>query len=171
MRKSKAAAEIDDIIALGHVMLVLATRAFTDAPHNELVSPGRLCHIAARYSREFYALIFELLTKPPTVFALCDMLSGRAFDELDATYQCVDNCEGHISAEVGAGRVLRVILHLSSALSGSEKLASAPWSESGERYLLLLFMEYVFHQVDDSGTRMLDYGHVQPRACSQNSPG
>ena len=118
------------------------------------------------------------------------MLSGRAFDELDATYQCVDNCEGHISAEVGAGRVLRVILHLSSALSGrnsvrvcvrrgmtfkqtigSEKLASAPWSESGERYLLLLFMEYVFHQVDDSGTRMLDYGHVQPRACSQNSPG
>ena len=36
--KSKAAAEIDDIIALGHVMLVLATRAFTDAPHNELVS-------------------------------------------------------------------------------------------------------------------------------------
>ena len=45
------------------------------------------------------------------------MLSGRAFDELDTTYRCVDTYKGQISAEVGAGRVLKVLLHLSSALS------------------------------------------------------
>jgi len=135
MRKSKTAAEIDDVIALGHVMLALATRALSDdscTPQNELAATTRLRYVAARwniaqriyrrnnsrYSREIYALISELLTKPPTVFALCDMLSGRAFDELDATYQCVDCYEGLASAEVGAGRLLRVMLHVSSALYG-----------------------------------------------------
>lgn len=163
MRKSKTAAEIDDVIALGHVMLALATRALSDdscTPQNELAATTRLRYVAARYSREIYALISELLTKPPTVFALCDMLSGRAFDELDATYQCVDCYEGLASAEVGAGRLLRVMLHVSSALYGSEKQAGSVWSESGERYLLLLFMDYVFHQVDGSGLSILNYGHV-----------
>jgi len=47
MRKSKTAAEIDDVIALGHVMLALATRALSDGsctPQNEL----------ARYQYAYY---------------------------------------------------------------------------------------------------------------------
>jgi PAB-dependent poly(A)-specific ribonuclease subunit 3 len=87
------------------------------------------------------------------------MLSGRAFDELDATYQSLDACEMSVAAEFGAGRVLRVLLHLNSALSGSKNLG-AVWSEAGERYLLVLFLDYVFNQTDDMGRPMLNYGHV-----------
>ena len=45
--KSKTAAEVDDVIALGHVMLALATRALSDdscTPQNEL----------ARYQYAYY---------------------------------------------------------------------------------------------------------------------
>ena len=34
------------------------------------------------------------------------------------------------------------------------------WSETGDRYLLKLFRDYVFHQEDDDGRPMLDNAHV-----------
>lgn len=37
---------------------------------------------------------------------------------------------------------------------------SAMGSEAEERYLLVLFMDYVFHQTDDVGCKILNYGHV-----------
>lgn len=77
-----------------------------------------------RYSRELHALILELLMHPPTIFSLCDMLSGRAFDELDTTYRILDACQLFVLAEIGAGRVLRVLLQLSSAISGDPYKAS-----------------------------------------------
>jgi len=49
--KSKTAAEIDDVIALGHVMLALATRALSDGsctPQNELAATTRLRYVLAR---------------------------------------------------------------------------------------------------------------------------
>lgn len=34
------------------------------------------------------------------------------------------------------------------------------WSETGDRYLLKLFRDYLFHQVDEEGNPVLDLGHV-----------
>lgn len=34
------------------------------------------------------------------------------------------------------------------------------WSETGDRYLLKLFRDYVFHQVYDDGNPAVDLGHV-----------
>jgi PAB-dependent poly(A)-specific ribonuclease subunit 3 len=34
------------------------------------------------------------------------------------------------------------------------------WSEMGDRYVVKLFRDYVFHQVDEDGNPLLDLGHV-----------
>ncbi len=34
------------------------------------------------------------------------------------------------------------------------------WSETGDRYILKLFRDYVFHQVYEDGSPALDFGHV-----------
>lgn len=34
------------------------------------------------------------------------------------------------------------------------------WSESGDRYLIKLFRDYVFHQVDEQGRPVVDLSHV-----------
>ena len=34
------------------------------------------------------------------------------------------------------------------------------WSETGDRYLLKLFRDYVFHQVSESGEPVVDLSHV-----------
>ena len=34
------------------------------------------------------------------------------------------------------------------------------WSETGDRYLLKLFRDYLFHQITPSGTPWLDLAHI-----------
>lgn len=36
----------------------------------------------------------------------------------------------------------------------------ARWSETGDRYIIKLFRDYVFHQVDEQGKPVLDMSHV-----------
>jgi len=36
----------------------------------------------------------------------------------------------------------------------------ARWSETGDRYIIKLFRDYVFHQVDEQGNPLLDLAHV-----------
>ncbi len=38
--------------------------------------------------------------------------------------------------------------------------SSSQWSENGDRYILKLFRDYVFHQNDVNGKPLLDAGHV-----------
>ncbi|KAL1302662.1 hypothetical protein AAFC00_003028 [Neodothiora populina] len=39
-------------------------------------------------------------------------------------------------------------------------MASSAWAETGERYYLKLFRDYVFHQIDADGRPVLDLGHI-----------
>jgi len=34
------------------------------------------------------------------------------------------------------------------------------WSETGDRYLLKLFRDYTFHQVDENGKPFIDIAHI-----------
>jgi len=34
------------------------------------------------------------------------------------------------------------------------------WSETGDRYLLKLFRDYLFHQVTETGAAWIDFAHI-----------
>lgn len=34
------------------------------------------------------------------------------------------------------------------------------WADTGDRYLLKLFRDYVFHQVDENGAPLIEMSHV-----------
>jgi PAB-dependent poly(A)-specific ribonuclease subunit 3 len=34
------------------------------------------------------------------------------------------------------------------------------WSETGDRYMLKLFRDYLFHQIDSSGVPWIDMAHI-----------
>ena len=36
----------------------------------------------------------------------------------------------------------------------------AEWSETGDRYLLKLFRDYLFHQVTETGAPWIDFSHI-----------
>lgn len=41
-----------------------------------------------------------------------------------------------------------------------ELFGDTRWAETGDRYLLKLFRDFVFHQVTESGAPMAEWGHV-----------
>ena len=50
---------------------------------------------------------------------------------------------------------------LDASLAGSGAAnPSSGWAETGERYYLKLFRDYVFHQVDANGHPVTDLAHV-----------
>ena len=49
----------------------------------------------------------------------------------------------------------------SLTLDSTSRFARDPrWSETGDRYIIKLFRDYVFHQVDEAGRPVVDLGHV-----------
>ncbi|KAI9690124.1 MAG: PAB-dependent poly(A)-specific ribonuclease subunit 3 [Bathelium mastoideum] len=104
----------------------------------------------------------------------------------DNTLHAEDALTSALTRELENGRLFRLLAKLNfilerpeqspshpaslpppaAAAPGAPPNASAPtatqqqWSETGERYVLKLFRDYVFHHVDGAGAPVLDLAHV-----------
>lgn len=170
-RNAIQAKQVDDIIGLGKLMVRLASPTVDVNSHpNQL--PRALESIAASYSSEFHQLILRLLglsagqrrghnqNSFPTLEEIQTHLSSRVFGHIDRLYSYNDSMEAELTKEIENGRLLRLLIKLGFVNERPEYDMSAGWSETGDRYLLKLFRDYVFHQVDEDGAPVLDFSHV-----------
>ncbi len=68
--------------------------------------------------------------------------------------------ENELSKEVENGRLFRIVSKLGMINERPEFDMDVSWSETGDRYLLKLFRDYVFHQVYEDGSPVMDLGHI-----------
>lgn len=84
----------------------------------------------------------------------------------DESLHASDTLTSHLSRELENGRLVRMLTKLNMINERPEFFAAAgtntdsQWSETGDRYYLKLFRDYVFHQVDDRGRPVTDLGWV-----------
>jgi PAB-dependent poly(A)-specific ribonuclease subunit 3 len=88
----------------------------------------------------------------------------------DSTLHAQDTLTSTLAKELESSRLVRLLIKLNminerpelSQEPGSSGTtpASSAWAETGERYYLKLFRDYVFHQVDASGRPVTDLSHV-----------
>ena len=71
-----------------------------------------------------------------------------------------DHLEGELAKELENGRLTRLLCKLGFINERPEFDMDPSWSETGDRYLLKLFRDYVFHQVDENGEPILNLAHV-----------
>ena len=93
------------------------------------------------------------------------MIGARFYTQLDAAYGRNDSLECELAKEVESARLFRLLTKLSTVVDRAELNGDFGWSEYGDRYMLKLFRDYVFHQVSgqieragffiSSGTREL----------------
>jgi PAB-dependent poly(A)-specific ribonuclease subunit 3 len=107
------------------------------------------------------------------------LISSQITLTFDASLHEADSLTSNLSRELENARLVRLLTKLnmilerpettlaSSAANPNQPAAphtlnhtSSAWSETGERYYLKLFRDYVFHQVDADGRPVLDLGHV-----------
>jgi PAB-dependent poly(A)-specific ribonuclease subunit 3 len=71
-----------------------------------------------------------------------------------------DRLEGELMSELENGRLVRLLCKFGFINERPEFARDPRWSETGDRYIIKLFRDYVFHQVDESGNSIVNLGHV-----------
>lgn len=184
-RRPVADLQQEDFLQFGRTLLCLATNTLPAHLTNLQLSVEQMSRV---YSIELRDTILWLLTPQqgatasgttnaaaPSRKSIDEFIRGIAshmVSTFDGALHAADELNTHLYRELENGRLTRLMLKLSTinerpaGTSGDldSNLSSAgeraAWSENGERYMLKLFRDYVFHQVDASGNAVLDVGHM-----------
>lgn len=145
----------EDLVGLGTLILTLACGARNARPSLDM--------LMGHYSRELCQVVAGLLASMEgsgfnSWRALANALGDRMYAELAATATRCDELEAELAKECENGRLARLMIKLGMINDRAELLGDDQWSETGDRYLLKLFRDFAFHQVDESGAPVIDWG-------------
>ena len=91
---------------------------------------------------------------------ITSLVAECAFDELTHAHAHNDHLLAELTKEVENGRVLRILIKLGFLNERPEYAVDPRWAETGDKYVLKLFRDFVFHQVAEDGSPVMDWGHV-----------
>lgn len=151
----------EDLIALGKIVLALACNSFLAIQRENLQTSMEI--VTSTYSSDMRNLIMYLLTNPTRVKSVNDMMpmiGARFYAQLDAALLYNDTIEAELSKEIESARLFRVLTKLSTVVDRAELNGDFGWAEYGDRYMLKLFRDYVFHQIMEDTRPWLDMAHV-----------
>ncbi|QRW22691.1 Tyrosine kinase domain-containing protein [Rhizoctonia solani] len=80
--------------------------------------------------------------------------------EMDAMLDQADTLESELSRELENGRLVRLLCKFGFINERPEFDHDPRWAETGDRYIIKLFRDHVFHQVDARGKPVLNLTHV-----------
>lgn len=117
------------------------------------------------YSTELNELLLHILADVDngSQVSLDEIITALAKESLvnfDAGLCYTDTLESELAKETENGRLVRLLCKFGFINERPEFDHDSAWSETGERYVLKLFRDYVFHQVNDQGLPVVDMGHV-----------
>jgi len=88
------------------------------------------------------------------------MIGARFYTQLDNAQLRLDVLENELAKELENGRLFKLLVKLATINERPELNMEPTWAETGDRYMLKLFRDYVFHQVTADGRPWLDLAHV-----------
>ncbi|XP_059488962.1 PAN2-PAN3 deadenylation complex subunit PAN3 isoform X3 [Neocloeon triangulifer] len=150
----------EDLLALGRLVLALACKSMLAVKRENIQTSLEL--VSRSYSSDLRNLIVYLLSNSTrrSVSDLMPMIGARFYTQLDATQQRCDLLENEVSKEIENGRLVRLLTKLGIINERPELNMDQTWSENGDRYMLKLFRDYVFHQVSEDGKPWIDMAHI-----------
>ncbi|BGP03296.1 hypothetical protein NBRC10513v2_007026 [Rhodotorula toruloides] len=149
----------DDLLSFGKLIIALACGS-TSAVHN---LPKSVDHISRMYSPDLKNVVLYLLSKPgprKTIEEVLALMGPRVVDELNSSLVAEDTLEHELMRELENGRLVRLLTKFGFINERPEFDHDPRWAETGDRYLIKLFRDYVFHQVDETGRPVTDLSHV-----------
>ncbi|KAJ8516305.1 hypothetical protein ONZ45_g6391 [Pleurotus djamor] len=148
----------EDFIKFGGLLLMLGCSNIA-APLN---MPNSLEIIERAYGADLKNLIVFLLGKPGQhkLRQLFELIGSRIITEMDDSQDAVDRLEGELMSELENARLVRLLAKFGFINERPEFARDPRWSETGDRYILKLFRDYLFHQVDEFGNPVVSLSHV-----------
>lgn len=149
----------EDFLLLGNLILALVTNNMSS--HQPM--KNSMDHLQRQYSPELHSVVLWLLevkSTPKTVNELLAIIAPHMAISYDHSLHANDTMYTELSREIENGRIARLLMKLGTINERPEFDNDRSWAENGERYMLKLFRDYVFHQVDAEGRPVLDLGHI-----------
>ncbi|KAJ5767296.1 uncharacterized protein N7511_004912 [Penicillium nucicola] len=150
-----------DLVNFGQLIVTLG--ANTPAlMHNPTKS---LDHFTRAYTPQMKNSVFWLLNglqkdQDRTIDTFITGIASQLMSTFDSALHMDDQLTFDLSRELENGRLVRLMAKLNFVNERPEYELDRQWSETGERYFLKMFRDYVFHQVDANGDAVVDLGHV-----------
>ncbi|KAL2136817.1 hypothetical protein VTI74DRAFT_1031 [Chaetomium olivicolor] len=151
----------EDLVKFGRLILSLATSSLPA----HLNIPAALETLGAKYSANLKDAVAWLITQPNPgeSKSIENFISGIATHMttfFDLALQDNDEKQFHLARELENGRVARTMMKLMTIVERGDLGGVQGWSETGDRYQLKLFRDYVFHRVEADGKPNLSIGHM-----------
>ena len=152
----------DDLVQFGRLILTLAANNPT-ALHQ---MPKAMEYLTRSYTTELKDCAFWLMAPAQggsvkSIEQFVKGISGQVTNCLNQALQQDDQLHSELSRELENGRLVRLMAKLNFINERPEFDHDRQWSETGDRYFLKLFRDYVFHQVDpQDGSPVVDLWHV-----------
>ncbi|GAA97963.1 hypothetical protein E5Q_04643 [Mixia osmundae IAM 14324] len=149
----------EDLFDLGKLIVTLGCTSLS-AVHN---LPRSLDHLSRQYSNDIKNLVLFLFGKPEprkNIDEVLAMIGPRLLDDLNASQSENDLLETELMRELENARLVRLLCKFGFINERPEFDHDPRWSETGDRYLIKLFRDYVFHQVEEHGHPVVDLSHV-----------
>ncbi|KAH8131555.1 hypothetical protein FP744_10002002 [Trichoderma asperellum] len=153
----------EDLLHFGRTLLCLATNTL---PMQMTNMNAAMEQMSRSYSTEMKDTIAWLLTpaQPPaqqkTIDEFIQGIATHITTTMDQQGHYHDTIRSELFRELENSRLLRLMMKLGTINERPEYDNDRAWSEIGERYMLKLFRDYVFHQVDGNGNPVIDPGHM-----------
>ncbi|XP_037086618.1 PAN2-PAN3 deadenylation complex subunit pan3-like [Pollicipes pollicipes] len=153
----------EDLVGLGKLLLALSCNSVLAVQRENFNTSISI--VERHYSADLKALIMSLLLSPSagrqrSIEDVMPMIGARFYTQLDSAHLLAERLEDELAKEVQNGRLFRLLAKLSAITERPELNLEGAWAETGDRYMLKLFRDYVFHAVTDDGRPFMDMAHV-----------
>ncbi|KAF9265152.1 hypothetical protein L218DRAFT_925024 [Marasmius fiardii PR-910] len=124
-----------------------------------------LDHMSLLYSPDVKTAALFLISKSTphkvkNINRLYEIIGSRITLELDDALEATDQLENELTGELENARLFRLMCKFNFINERPEFALDPRWSETGDRYIVKLFRDYVFHQVDEHGNPVTNLSHV-----------
>ncbi|EGF99407.1 uncharacterized protein MELLADRAFT_40296, partial [Melampsora larici-populina 98AG31] len=163
---SVAELQEQDLIDLGKLICSIGSSIDCSSPN------GHVLVQAIEYMQQFFSSdlheVIKYLLKPPSseqsmsrsIEGFMQLIWSKTLDEVTNVFNHNDLMEEYLMRELENGRLVRLMAKFGFINERPEFDHDPNWSETSERYVLKLFRDYVFHQVDAQGKPVTDLSHV-----------
>jgi PAB-dependent poly(A)-specific ribonuclease subunit 3 len=145
-----------DLLHLGKLLLFLA-KSTTFITNTE--DPAEII-MQLKFTQAFKNMLLYLFDKDATIEKFQELVAPMILKITNGLQNSCDNMESTLMTELENARLIRLFAKLDFISERPEMVKDGSWSETGERYPIKLFKDYVFHQVDDNGKPVVDLTHV-----------